>query len=124
MTKLKEPYNLSPRIKWLRDYYFKGVERKWNNEAIAFTTGAPYDDIYDELTFYIVPEVHNFFNPFVKGVLLSATKIAVPEDFYNKSIAERKQYFNQKAIVSMFLRKFFPETCYAADISIFPHRVA
>lgn len=108
MTKLKEPYNLSPRIKWLRDYYFKGVERKWNNEAIAFTTGAPYDDIYDELTFYIVPEVHNFFNPFVKGVLLSATKIAVPEDFYNKSIAERKQYFNQKAIVEHVPQEILP----------------
>jgi len=29
---IKESRNLSPRVKWLRDYYFKGVDRKWNNE--------------------------------------------------------------------------------------------
>ncbi|NCA67180.1 MAG: hypothetical protein EOM87_03845, partial [Clostridia bacterium] len=108
MSKLKEPYNLSPRVKWLRDYYFKGVERKWNNEALAFTTGTEYDDIYDELTFYIVPEVHNFFNPFVKGILVSATRIDMPENFFKKSIPERKQYFNQKAIVDYVPQEILP----------------
>lgn len=108
MSKLKEPYNLSPRIKWLRDYYFKGVERNWNNESLAFTTGTTYDDIYDEFTFYIVPEVHNFFNPFVKGTLLSATKIDLPKDFFKKSIAERKQYFTQKAIVDYVPQEILP----------------
>ena len=24
---LKQPNNLSPRIQWLRDYYFQGVQR-------------------------------------------------------------------------------------------------
>ncbi len=108
MSKLKEPYNLSPRVKWLREYYFKGVERKWNNEALAFTTGAPHDDIYDEFTFYIVPEVHNFFNTFVKGFLVSAEKIEVPKDFYKKSIPERKQWFNQKAIVDLVPQEILP----------------
>ncbi len=29
---VKTPTNLSPRIQWLRDYYFQGVKRAWNNE--------------------------------------------------------------------------------------------
>ena len=29
---IKEPGTLSPRVKWLRDYYFSGTDRKWNNE--------------------------------------------------------------------------------------------
>ncbi len=33
---IAEPHNLSPRSKWLRDYYFKGVEREWNNEFMPF----------------------------------------------------------------------------------------
>ena len=26
LAAIKEPANLSPRIRWLRDYYFKGAE--------------------------------------------------------------------------------------------------
>ena len=36
---IKAPRNLSERISWLRDYYFEGVNRKWNNEYISYTTG-------------------------------------------------------------------------------------
>ena len=52
---IKEPKNLSPRVKWLRDYYFLGVERKWNNEFTAWTTGTPWDFQYEETTFYNIP---------------------------------------------------------------------
>ena len=38
---IKAPKNLSPRVRWLRDYYFQGVNRKWNNEYISYTTGTP-----------------------------------------------------------------------------------
>lgn len=40
---LKQPQNLSERVRWLRDYYFEGVKRKWNNEFTAWTTGTPWD---------------------------------------------------------------------------------
>jgi len=30
---IKTPQNLSSRIQWLRDYYYSGVGRSWNNEA-------------------------------------------------------------------------------------------
>jgi trans-4-hydroxy-L-proline dehydratase len=57
---VKQPTNLSPRIQWLRDYYFKGVKRSWNNEATAWTTGTPWDFQYNEVSFYIVPETYSF----------------------------------------------------------------
>ena len=43
LGKIKEPRNLSKRVKWLRDYYFQGNERKWNNEYKCFTTGKPWE---------------------------------------------------------------------------------
>jgi len=33
--KIKVPKNLSPRVQWLRDYYFQGNQIKWNNEFIG-----------------------------------------------------------------------------------------
>ncbi len=38
---IKEPKFLSERARWLRDYYFTGVQRKWNNEFTSWTTGTP-----------------------------------------------------------------------------------
>jgi len=57
---IKEPGNLSPRIEWLRNYYFRGLERPWNNEFTSWGTGEPWDVQYDETTFYIVPETYAF----------------------------------------------------------------
>jgi len=58
---IKEPGNLSPRIEWLRNYYFMGLERPWNNEFTSWGTGEPWDVQYDETTFYIVPETLRIF---------------------------------------------------------------
>ena len=60
VQKIKEPKNLSERITWLRDYYFQGAGRAWNNEFTAWTTGTPWDVQFDEMTFYIVPETYAF----------------------------------------------------------------
>ncbi|MBW1789340.1 MAG: hypothetical protein JRK53_22440, partial [Deltaproteobacteria bacterium] len=40
--RVTEPDGLSPRISWLRDYYFKGTARSWNNAFTAWTTGTPW----------------------------------------------------------------------------------
>ncbi len=53
---IKQPFNLSPRIKWLRDYFFMGVNRTWKNDWSAWTTGTPWDVQYNEALYYIVPE--------------------------------------------------------------------
>ena len=57
---IKTPTNLSPRSQWRRDYYFQGVQRTWNNEYTAWTTGMPWDFQDNELSFYIVPETYAF----------------------------------------------------------------
>jgi len=64
IPKLKEPAKLSKRIQWLRDYYFSGTRRKWNNEFTAWTTGTPWDIQYDEMTYYIAPETYPFLETF------------------------------------------------------------
>ena len=47
--KIKEPQKLSPRISWLRNYYFEGCKRNWNNENTAWSTGTPWDLFIDLL---------------------------------------------------------------------------
>ncbi len=100
MEKIKVPKNLTPRISWLRDYYFEGIKRPWNNEFKAFTTGEDHDEIFNELTYYIVPETYTFFSTYQKGLPQVAQKIEVPKDIYSKSIAERRSYFVKEAVVN------------------------
>ena len=65
-----EPHDLSPRAKWLRDYYFMGNNREWYNEYMPFTTGAPWGDrIWHESDFYIVPDVYAFIGDKTRGFL-------------------------------------------------------
>jgi trans-4-hydroxy-L-proline dehydratase len=99
VPKVKEPYNLSPRIKWLYDYYFMGTERNWNNEFLAFTTGTKDDWLFEEMNFYIVPEVYSFFNTFNKTFNQNAVALNLPDDFYSKGLAERKAIFTRKAMI-------------------------
>ena len=61
---IKEPGNLSPRIKWLRDYYFQGNNRKCTHELPGFTPSTPWDSQYQEGNYYIVPETYTFFPTF------------------------------------------------------------
>ena len=34
---IKSPKNLSARVRWLRDFYFEGADRSWNNEFVSWT---------------------------------------------------------------------------------------
>ncbi|MHA1561985.1 MAG: hypothetical protein ACTSPA_07640, partial [Promethearchaeota archaeon] len=56
--KIAEPHDLSPRNKWLRDYYFLGVKREWNNEYMPFTTGLLGDRQFSEIDWYNAPEIY------------------------------------------------------------------
>jgi len=108
MGKTKEPSNLSPRIKWLRDFYFQGADRGWNNEFRPFTTGTRWDRNYNELTYYVVPETYAFFKTFNQGCLQGAITIPTPPDFYEKSIAERRAWFIKKAMVDYIPAELLP----------------
>jgi formate C-acetyltransferase len=101
---IAEPYHLSKRSKWLRDYYFKGVEREWNNEYMPFTTGTDWDIIWCESDYYISPEVHFYIGNKGKGVFEGclrsmAIPISLPDDFWDLSLPERKIKFFEMAML-------------------------
>lgn len=106
--KIKEPKKLSPRIQWLRDYYFKGSERKWNNSYTCWTTGTPWDIVFNELTYYIVPETYLLF-PALNGSYLQAAR-AVPlhPDFWKWSLVERRAWFVKEVIVNHVPKEILP----------------
>ena len=106
--KLKEPGNLSPRIKNLRDYYFKGIERAWNNEFTAWTTGTPWDVVFDETTFYIVPETYPFLQTFRSSMYQAARPVALHKDFWTWSLPERKAWFMKEVMVNCVPQEILP----------------
>ena len=96
---IKQTKNLSERVSWLRDYFFQGVKRKWNNEFTSWTTGAPWDFQYNELTFYIVPETYFYLQTFRSSFNQVAKKVALPREFWGLSLPERRAWFVKEVVV-------------------------
>jgi trans-4-hydroxy-L-proline dehydratase len=99
-----ESHDLLPRSKWLRNYYFLGTERKWNNEYMSFTTGTEWDIIWNEGDYYIAPEMHTYIGEKGKGVFESslrsmAQKVDLPKDFWDLSLPERRTIFFEKVML-------------------------
>ena len=105
---VKQPKNLSPRVKWLRDYFFEGTDREWNNEYNAFTNGKEWDRLYDELSFYIVPETKSFFQPFTTSYVAAGKVVPVKDDFFKLSIVERKAIYVKEIIVNQMPKEILP----------------
>jgi pyruvate-formate lyase len=105
---IKAPSNLSPRIAWLRDYYFQGVDRAWNNEYTSWTTGTPWDFQYNELTFYIVPETYAFLQTFRSAFQQVARPAALHPDFWTWSLPERRAWFNREVMVRYLPKEILP----------------
>jgi pyruvate-formate lyase len=105
---IKAPSNLSPRIAWLRDYYFQGVGRAWNNEYTSWTTGTPWDFQYDELTFYIVPETYAFLQTFRSAFQQVARPVVLHPDFWTWTLPERRAWFNREVMVRYLPREILP----------------
>ncbi len=105
---IKAPVNLSPRIQWLRDYYFQGVQRAWNNEFTAWSTGTPWDFQYEELTFYIVPETYAFLQTFRSSFAQTAQPVALHPDFWRWSIPERRAWFVKEVMVNYLPQELLP----------------
>src|SRR5271157_1508909 len=84
---IAESHDLSPRSKWLRDYYFEGNKREWNNEYMCFTTGLPGDRVWAEEDYYIVPELYFYMGSKsidVYGACVNAMAqpVQLPPDFW------------------------------------------
>jgi trans-4-hydroxy-L-proline dehydratase len=105
---LKQPKNLSPRIQWLRDYYFQGVKRKWNNEFTAWTTGTPWDAQFNELTFYIVPETYFYMPTFRSSFRQAARPVKLDPAFWSWSLPERRAWFVKEVMVHYLPREILP----------------
>jgi pyruvate-formate lyase len=105
---VKEPKNLSPRIRWLRDFYFQGVDRCWNNEWTSWTTGTPWDFQYEELPYYIVPETYAFFPTFRAAFKQTARPVSLHPDFWSWSLPERKAWFVKKVMVDYLPQEILP----------------
>lgn len=105
---LKQPKNLSPRITRLRDYYFQGLRRCWNNEYTSWTTGAPWDFQYNELTFYIVPETYTFLQTFRSSYAQSARKVELDPNFWTWSLPERRAWFVKEVMVRYLPKEILP----------------
>jgi len=105
---IKETKNLSPRIQWLRDYFFQGVKRKWNNEYTSWTTGTPWDFQYNELTFYIVPETYFYLPTFRSSFKQMAKKVDLPANFWQWSIVERRAWFVKRVMTHYLPKEVLP----------------
>ena len=105
---IKKPGELSPRTKWLRDYYFEGVNRKWNNEYTGYTTGTPWDCQFDEMTYYIVPENHTFLSTFTCAFKQLSQVVEMPDGFWDKSLVERKADFLKECVVNQVPMEIIP----------------
>jgi trans-4-hydroxy-L-proline dehydratase len=105
---IKMPTHLSPRIQWLRDYYFQGVGRAWNNEYTAWTTGTPWDFQYNELSFYIVPETYSFLQTFRSSFKQVARPVSLQADFWKGSLPERRAWFNHAVMVHSLPKEVLP----------------
>jgi len=107
-ARIKEPHGLSPRVAWLRDYYFRGLARPWSNEWTCWTTGTPWDVLYDEWSYYIVPETYAFLQPFRSSLLQAARPVPLHADFWTWSLPERRAWFMKEVMVRHLPQEVLP----------------
>ena len=112
--RIAKPHDLSPRSKWLRDYYFKGNEREWNNQYMPFTTGTEWDLIFEESNMYIVPGAHLYVGNKGKGVFEScfrsmAIPVKLPENFWKLSLPERRIIFFEEVMLNYIPHEIISE---------------
>ncbi|MBU2514136.1 hypothetical protein KJ966_22605 [bacterium] len=105
---IKEPSKLSGRIQWLRDYYFQGVKRAWNNEFTAWSTGTSWDIQFPEFTYYIVPEIYLLLDTMNGGYQQAARDVELPGGFWNLSLPERRAWFVKEVMVKYVPKEILP----------------
>jgi len=105
---IKEPRGLSPRIQWLRDYYFKGAERAWNNEYVAWSSGTAWDVQFNEMNFYIVPETYALLQTLRGSYRQAARAIDLHRDFWFWSQVERRAWFVKEVMVRYMPQEVLP----------------
>lgn len=105
---IKQPGALSGRVRRLRDHFFRGVARPWRNEFECFTTGTPWDVVYDEATYYIVPETYPFLQTFRSSTLQAARPVPLPDGFFDLSLPERRAWMIREVMVEHLPAEVLP----------------
>ncbi len=95
--------SLSPRIRRLRNEYFSFHERDYfRNEVMAFSTGQPWDVVYSEHAWGVVPEIFPFMSAYRDSLLVDAHCVRTQEPFWQLPLIVRRALFF-KAIVERYL---------------------
>jgi hypothetical protein len=89
---------LSPRIKKLRDQYWSFYDRAFTNQVRAYTTGAPWDCVYPIWSWTNVPEVALFQQGFRSYLSAAATRVELPNDFWNEPLVVRQALFFREVL--------------------------
>ncbi len=108
MASLKQPHGLSPRVQKLRSWYFEGADRSWNNEYSSWSTGTSWDIQFNELTYYIVPEVYTLLGAMRSSFRMAARPIALRQDFWSLSLPERRAWFLKEVMTRHLPRDLLP----------------
>jgi len=100
MAKMWEPSGeLSDRVKKLREEYFSFYDREYfRNEVMPFTTGTDWDELYSYHDWGDVPELFNYFAGIRDSLKSMATKVDLPQNFWNESSATKRAVFFKKII--------------------------
>jgi formate C-acetyltransferase len=105
---IKQPKGLSPRISWLREYYFKGTERAWNNEYTSWTTGTPWDVQFNEIAFYIVPETYMLLQTMRSSYRQAARTVKLHSDFWSWGLPQRRAWFVKETMTKYVPKEILP----------------
>jgi formate C-acetyltransferase len=90
---------LCPRVKKLRDEYFDYNNRDYfRNEAIPYTTGKPWDQVFVPHYWITVPEENDFLKPICDSLLALAQKVDLPASFWDEPLIVRKALFLQQVL--------------------------
>ena len=95
--------SLSDRIQRLREEFWQFYEREVTNEAKGYTTGTKWDSVYSIWSWTNVPEVAMFQKGFRSYLLAGATKVELPDGFWDQPLVLRQALFFREV-----LRKYMP----------------
>ncbi len=90
---------LSDRVRRLREEYFSFPEREYfKNEVMSFSTGQPWDVVYTEHTWGVVPEIFPFLDGFKASLTVDAEIVSFPRSFWKESYLVRRALFFKEVV--------------------------
>ncbi|MCP4682575.1 MAG: hypothetical protein GY864_09605, partial [Desulfobacterales bacterium] len=81
---------------------------KWNNEFTAWTTGTDWDIQFNEIAYYIVPEVYLLLQTMKGSFQQAARKVSLHNDFWSWRLPERRAWFVRETMVNYVPKEILP----------------